>query len=287
MKKGSAKPSDAVQALLDEKRRIEQWLARIGGAADTTPEHVRAKVRADYERRLDELVRELQEHREQLVTALDAQQQRQRELDEQQRAAAERLAEAELRHSVGEYDDATYSQLKRDIAASLAKARGELETVRAQMETVQEVLAALEAAPAGAGGPDEEEVELGGMQVALDEMPAAPPATRGDAPRKPVRQADAFDELEFLKSVTGSEQAPPAARRASGAAKRPSAPERKARHSGASQIGAEGVESLASESAPPTKGMMAEKTLKCAECGARNLPTEWYCERCGAELAAL
>ena len=29
------------------------------------------------------------------------------------------------------------------------------------------------------------------------------------------------------------------------------------------------------------------KTLKCTECGAMNYPTEWYCERCGAELAAL
>jgi hypothetical protein len=29
------------------------------------------------------------------------------------------------------------------------------------------------------------------------------------------------------------------------------------------------------------------KTLKCTECGAMNYPTEWYCERCGAVLAAL
>jgi hypothetical protein len=29
------------------------------------------------------------------------------------------------------------------------------------------------------------------------------------------------------------------------------------------------------------------KTLKCAECGSMNYPTEWYCERCGGELAAL
>ena len=29
------------------------------------------------------------------------------------------------------------------------------------------------------------------------------------------------------------------------------------------------------------------KTLKCGECGALNYPTEWYCERCGAELASL
>jgi uncharacterized OB-fold protein len=29
------------------------------------------------------------------------------------------------------------------------------------------------------------------------------------------------------------------------------------------------------------------KTLKCRECGAMNNPSEWYCERCGAELSAL
>ena len=29
------------------------------------------------------------------------------------------------------------------------------------------------------------------------------------------------------------------------------------------------------------------KTLKCQECGTLNYPTEWYCERCGGELAAL
>lgn len=28
-----------------------------------------------------------------------------------------------------------------------------------------------------------------------------------------------------------------------------------------------------------------EKTLKCPECGALNYATEWYCERCGGELA--
>ena len=29
------------------------------------------------------------------------------------------------------------------------------------------------------------------------------------------------------------------------------------------------------------------KTLKCAECGTMNYPSEWYCERCGAELAQI
>jgi hypothetical protein len=37
---------------------------------------------------------------------------------------------------------------------------------------------------------------------------------------------------------------------------------------------------------PSVMGEQA-KTLKCNECGSMNYPTEWYCERCGAELAAL
>ncbi len=35
------------------------------------------------------------------------------------------------------------------------------------------------------------------------------------------------------------------------------------------------------------KSNESAKTLKCGECGAVNFPTEWYCERCGAELASL
>jgi uncharacterized paraquat-inducible protein A len=37
----------------------------------------------------------------------------------------------------------------------------------------------------------------------------------------------------------------------------------------------------------PSTTLEQSKTLKCSECGATNYPTEWYCERCGAELAAL
>ncbi len=35
----------------------------------------------------------------------------------------------------------------------------------------------------------------------------------------------------------------------------------------------------------PSDGDAASKTLRCKECGTDNLPTEWYCEKCGAELS--
>jgi len=38
---------------------------------------------------------------------------------------------------------------------------------------------------------------------------------------------------------------------------------------------------------PSAQNAEQVKTLKCQECGTLNYPTEWYCERCGAELAAM
>ena len=33
------------------------------------------------------------------------------------------------------------------------------------------------------------------------------------------------------------------------------------------------------------KNADGHRSLQCKECGALNLPTEWYCEKCGAELS--
>jgi hypothetical protein len=60
--------------------------------------------------------------------------------------------------------------------------------------------------------------------------------------------AESFDELAFLRSVIDPQ------------AQSPSVPK-----------------------APGTD--TPQKTLRCTECGTMNLPTEWYCERCGGELA--
>jgi hypothetical protein len=38
---------------------------------------------------------------------------------------------------------------------------------------------------------------------------------------------------------------------------------------------------------PPEGRPEVNKTLKCPECGTANYPTEWYCERCGGELATM
>lgn len=100
------------------------------------------------------------------------------------------------------------------------------------------------------------------FEVSDDVLPVAPApspsAFQAPAAGK-VPPIDPFDDLAFLHSViapSGSQPVVPA--------------------------------STMTPPSVPTAGHTAEptKTLRCTECGTMNLPTEWYCERCGGELAA-
>jgi len=133
-----------------------------------------------------------------------------------------------------------------------------------------------------------------------------PPTQRADASRLSGQTKGTFDELAFLSSVVdtpnGVLETPPADR----------PDERTRRDSFAQRASEDDIVNLASDpgaslnGAPRSAGSPlamnvsgnipivikdktteAAKSLKCGECGAMNYPTEWYCERCGAELASL
>ena len=114
-------------------------------------------------------------------------------------------------------------------------------------------------------------------------FPSGKPSEQGGTAAK-------LDELAFLKSVTGSE-APPAApkpaRGSGGFAKPPAEPAATAVPAPAAAPPPEAPAAKAPAEPKDRSSGSGQKTLKCGECGTLNRPTEWYCERCGAELAAL
>lgn len=315
MARSTKQASKAIEALLTEKRQIEQWLQRLDLAADKTPEGVRQRVRQDYETRLATIVEELESHRDEIRGNLERQRELGAGLARQERDLTERMSEAELRHAVGEYSEQEWSKLRTDLLQSLVKVREELETTARDIETLEGVLASLDA-PAAA--PAEQAHVVSPGTPASPRTPAPPPETtepkgRGkeSAKEKAKQQTDAFDELAFLKSVTEDAEHGPRPERATGAQqavgedeipdlsleeaaaaerqeKRPK-PDTKTRHQHKGDVpalGASGVRPVLADAPPPSKGT-TKRTLKCAECGVMNLPTEWYCESCGAELASL
>ena len=296
MAKGSGKSSDQIERLLEERQRIEQWLEKLAQAAEKAPSQVKQKVEADYTQRLDEVVSELRSYRDEISEALESHRSVHDGLTDQETDATERLAEAELRHSVGEFDDQKWAETQSGIEESLEKLRAELGSMDAEVSELEEVMGLL---GKGAPGGEAEEPDTG-LDLAAAEMKELESVLDAElteavsvGPESEPEEEDfsgktSLDELEFLKSVTEDKMQGRAPVRPSGEMTRPEevleAVELSASAS-AKDVGAEDVTSYGSEENQPKQA--AAKTLKCGECGTMNLPTEWYCERCGAELAAL
>src|SRR2546422_3864666 len=94
-------------------------------AADATPEGVRARVRADYEARLAAVTEELTAHAESARQAIDQKKHLRGELQKKEAGVSEKLKETELRHAVGEYDEAQWGQVHKDVLAELVSVREE------------------------------------------------------------------------------------------------------------------------------------------------------------------
>lgn len=249
MAKGPSKSAAAIARLLEERRQYEAWLARITATADSAPEHVRTRVRADYEARLRAVTEELKAHAEAARQLIAQRKETLAELQRKEKGAAERLAETELRHEVGEYDEGQWAQVHKDALADLGAVRDEMMDVERDITRLEELDTLVKAKP--------------GAFAHVAPPPEAQPAKD----RREEKRKTPIDELAFLKSVTEDDKNAPSPRRASGAQYQ--------------------IDESATPDAPMDADAEVEKTLKCRECGTMNLATEWYCEHCGAELAAM
>jgi hypothetical protein len=267
-----------IEALLEQRSQYEEWLLRLDTSGDKAPPAVRQRVRGDYEARLESVMEQLRGRSAAIAEELEQQHASQAELDRERRAAEEALAEAEVRHTVGEYTEDEWRRHSEQSRKGIEQLRARLRAIGAEITRLTEIQALLVAPRGGAGAPPPpptpartarpEIIEQSPFETHLGEEPAQP--TTRPAPAQPAQ----VDELAFLKSVSDEEP--------SRAARRPSNPNMPAQTATAP--------ARPQEPATPTPGKAAAgvaKTLKCGECGTLNRATEWYCERCGAELAGV
>jgi len=293
------------ERLLQERSQIEDWLKKLEASGDKTPESVRERVQADYLKRLDEVQGELNGHRDEITGALERHRQVRDELLKQQADATERRAEAELRHTVGEFDDTKWGGIRDEIDGSLKKIGEELNGVEDEVADLEKALDSITAGPEIESSPETsatptEEASLATVSPAQETPEDLPPPLKEvehvqPSPNSSPATESTSDSLEFLDVDADEKDAEPAQEQQAEATHMPpdaaeqlsegrAAAARSGAPAGAS-VGAAGVTSFSNNAEQPKKGVA--KTLKCGECGAMNLPTEWYCERCGAELAAL
>lgn len=152
-------------------------------------------------------------------------------------------------------------------------------------------------APPMAGGPSFDELAFLNSVVGRASAPVASGTnSRPPTPSRPLPETPAVPVAPPVAAEAPRESKEPA----SGPSVEPSSaptkePATAPRASGAIQRPADAVSAPAPlDDEPPSplgrptpRTSQAIKTLKCQECGTLNYPTEWYCERCGGELAAL
>lgn len=129
----------AVEALLQERDAIAGWLARLDEQGVGAPESVRARVRQDYLDRLEGLTDQLRHHADTLTARLGADQREHDDLMQRARSSREALAEVELRHGVGEYDDARFERERQRHVAELEQVETALGAVGERIARLEEV----------------------------------------------------------------------------------------------------------------------------------------------------
>ena len=262
-----------IASLLTERRKFEAWLAALEARRESTPGHVFERVRADYEGRMREVEQRLSAHRHSIQQERASLQSRRALVDAEEQLRRDERAELDLRAHVGELSDADSNEAFKAVDDALTQMKDERESLDKRIAELAALLEAKAPEPAAEEPPPLPPPVVEERRV-VEEIAVA--ASHDESEQKPApalqTPGGSFDELAFLTNVVGKKKEPEAL-----------------------------LENLATAEAPlasnvasntpiriRTSGAMEQsKTLKCTECGAMNYPTEWYCERCGAELAAL
>ena len=316
---------DAVAGLMLERQKYEDWIATLEAKRAVTPPHVFERVRDDYVKRLDAVTTQLTGRTAELKEAIAKLTTRLAELHTRERAVTDERFEAELRAAVGEYTPDAWKEFSTKSDAEINRLASDRKLASEEIGRLQQILSMAgsptESRPAGTPSTGSSKVAPSSAPAGEAPAPKAPQPAAETRPN-PAPQRQNFDELAFLQSVTGQREE--ASRRSDMAAAPapPPAPPPPARRGPSGNVAAVSSrthdEATESPTAPPLgatadqpsprvsddfqptnrdTGPMSSilrdmpqehvKTLKCAECGAMNYPTEWYCERCGAELAAM
>jgi TolA-binding protein len=273
---------DALNGLLKERQRYEEWLAALEAKRATTSESVYARVQSDYQTRLREVSTKLAERAGELRENIDALTSKLEEVTRQETQQREARQEAELRAAVGEYTDKQWKEIGGAWDKELARLVKEKAALDAQLTELNRIFAlsmkekqSAEAAMVRPGSEDGNRAPISPVvpRPAIADNPTSNPPLRAEpqvasrtqnpGPAAPTTRSP-FDQFPVLRPGGGGSSTPPQTTTA--VATPPSVPK-----SG-------GAQDPRSEQ---------HKTLKCPECGAANYPTEWYCERCGGELATM
>ncbi|MGH7652310.1 MAG: hypothetical protein ACREMS_10785 [Gemmatimonadaceae bacterium] len=270
---------DALNGLLRERQRYEEWLAALEAKRASTSDSVYQRVRSDYQTRLREVSGKLAERAGELRENIDLLSARLEEISQQETQQREARQEAELRAAVGEYTDKQWKEIGGAWDKELGRLAKEKSAVDGQLNELNRIFT----------------LSVKERQLESSEFPRQPSGDGSRPPISPVVPRPAIPEPPTLNPPSRLDPAasarPQSPQPASNPARNPFDNFPVLRPGPATSTPPSTTAVATPPSVPKSGGhdprSEQHKTLKCPECGAANYPTEWYCERCGGELATM
>src|SRR6266576_2417522 len=182
---------DALNGLLKERQRYEEWLNALEEKRASTSDSVYQRVQADYRTRLREVSSKLAERAGELRENIDALTLRFEEISRQERQQREARQEAELRAAVGEYTDKQWKEIGGAWDKELARLVKEKAALEAQLNELNRIFSlsmkekmSADAAIDRPGSQDGSRAPISPVvpRPAIPEAPTLNPPSRVEAP---------------------------------------------------------------------------------------------------------
>ncbi len=276
----------ALHELLSERQRFEGWIQTLEDRKASTPPHVFQRVHNDYTDRLNGVLARLSERTGQIRVTIDTMSTQLAELRSKENERIDARDEAELRAAVGEYTEEEWTYLREEATREIDVIAAERASVELELGKLQKIVASSEGSSEGSpvveSAANVESVpvaEVSAIEFTSDSQnteaeqfpltsPAASPTSQrqvlndvvADWPANRKTPSQPIPRSENVERTTQSD-----------------------RSEAAPSLFAPPKMHADPANEPPRRE--AEKTLKCPECATLNYATEWYCERCGGELA--
>lgn len=174
----------AVTDLIRQRDQLRGWIRKLDEVGTGAPDRVALRVRADYEDRLRRVTESLSEHRGEIEQDLAARRGELVEAESRLAAAGDALDEMRLRHAIGELTPEAWEESRPSLEGEVGDAERRLESVRAEVERLSQLLAETAAEPVAEA---EEEAPAPEAEPEPEVAPAPAPAPfPGDEPLEAI-----------------------------------------------------------------------------------------------------
>ena len=249
-----------LRQLETQRTDLTTKLAKIEEKKEMVSKEVYEKVKGEYEEKLRHIDEDMNEHIDLIKEELVNIQGEEMKLQEEEKNINLQIEEIELRYSIGEYDETSYTEQSEEKKDALSTTRTDLENLRKRKQWLEDFVQIKDI---------EETIEPKtpeDIEETIEPKTPSEPVLVEQTPEQP--DAEIQIEEHILEKISPKED--------------PKLDELLVEEEAVKQ----GVikEQKTDQEPPAQPAAEKEKSTPCPKCGHLNALDSWYCEKCGAEV---